>query len=143
MPLRYDIDSKRRLVLIEYWDHAAIDETIEALGRYAADPRFAPGQIHLFDLTRVTGVETNFPKFMEMQAKAVGHVGVGAMPSMLIYYAPNDVARQMAEMARKSWVGLDGPTFAIIEDEAEALAIAGCSEASFDDLRRTLVGETP
>ncbi len=138
MPLRYDIDAERRLVLVEYWGRAGIDETVEAFGRYVADPNFAPGQIHLFDLQRVTAVEQDFPKFMQLQARAVGAVGVEAMPSMLIYYTPNETARRMAEMARKSWDGLDGPILTILENEAEALAIAGCSQTSFDALRETM-----
>lgn len=138
MPLRYDIDAERRLVLVEYWGRAGIDESVEAFSRYAVDPNFSPGQIHLFDLHRVTEVEQDFPKFMQLQAQAVGTVGIEAMPSMLIYFTPNETARRMAEMARKSWEGLDGPTLAILEDEAEALAVAGCPQTSFDALRGTM-----
>ncbi|MEX3015606.1 hypothetical protein [Gymnodinialimonas hymeniacidonis] len=141
MPLSYEIDAKRRLVLVEYWGRAGIDESAEMFGKYAADPNFAPGQIHLFDLRRVTEVEQNFPKFMQFQAEAASAVAPEAMPSMLVYYSPTELARRMAEMVRKSWDGLDGPTLAIIEDEAEALAVAGCTEKSFDELKRTLASD--
>ncbi len=138
MPVSFEIDAKRGIVVVEYSGRAGLDETFEVFGQYAMHPKAASGQVHMMDLSRVTEVEQDFPKFMKFQAQAAEGFGKPVQPSLMVFYCPNPPARQMAEMVRKSWDGLDGLTLAIIEDEAEALAVAGCTEKSFAELKQTV-----
>ena len=141
MPLTYEILPARGIVLITYWGIAGLEESGEVFGRYTHDPDAAPGQKYLFDLSRVTGVEDDFPRFMEHQARAAPELGARVKPSMMVYYCPTPEGRRMAEMMRRTWDGLNGPPIAAIEDEAEALALVGCSEGRIEDLKRRVVGE--
>ncbi|MBY4891715.1 hypothetical protein KUL25_02925 [Rhodobacteraceae bacterium N5(2021)] len=136
MPLTYEIFPSRGVVLITYSGRADIDETARVFADFAQHPEAKPGQKHLLDLSRVTDVERDFPRLMALQARKAGELGLPIMPSMLVYYCPTRISRHMADMVYKSWDGLNGPALAIIEEEAEALALVGCPEASIADLKR-------
>lgn len=86
------------------------------------------------------GVEKDFPKFLALQARMAGEIGVQVMHEMLVYYAPTPAGRHMAEAPYRTWKGLGSPAVAIIEDEAEALAIVGCRERHIVDLAAEVTG---
>ncbi len=136
MPITYDIYPNRGLVVVAYSGRAEIDETARVFAEFAQHPDAAPGQKHLLDLSRVTEVENDMPRLMALQAQKAGEMALPIFPAMLVYYCPTPVSRRMAEMVYKSWDGVGGPTVAMIEDEAEALALVGCTETRIADLRR-------
>lgn len=136
MPISVDIYPERGLVVVAYSGRAEIDETARAFAEFAQHPDAARGQKHLLDLSRVTEVENDMPRLMALQAHKAGDAAQRVFPSMLVYYCPTPVSRRMADMVRKSWDGVNGPALAVIDDEAEALALVGCAETRFADLRR-------
>lgn len=136
MALTFEIYPNRGLVVITYSGRAEISETARVFAEYAQHPDAAPGQKHLLDLSRVTDVEQDFPRLMALQAKKAGELGLPVMPAMLVYWAPTSTAQRMADMVYKSWDGVNGPALAVIEDEAEALALVGCPETRIADLKR-------
>ncbi|WP_224814598.1 hypothetical protein [Hasllibacter sp. MH4015] len=136
MSLNYQIFPDRGLVVITYIGRAEIEETGRVFAQFAQHPDAAPGQKHLIDLSQVTEVEQDFPRLMALQARKAGELGLPIMPSMLVYFCPTPIARRMAEMVYKSWDGVGGPALAMIEDEAEALALVGCAETRIAELKR-------
>jgi hypothetical protein len=140
MALSYQIFPDIGLVVIEYVGRADIAETGRVFAEFAQHPDAAPGQKHLLDLSRVTEIENDLPRLMALQARKAGELGLPVMPSMLVYFAPTPSARRMAEMVVRSWEGVGGPAVAVVEDEAEALAIVGCRETSIADLRQRVTG---
>lgn len=51
MPLCYDIDTTRGVVLVEMTGTVSVDETVSLLERLAADPAFRPSMPQLVDVT--------------------------------------------------------------------------------------------
>lgn len=134
MPVTFTILPERGLVFVRYTGFAWLDESFEAFGRYAAHPDFRPGQKQLVDLSGVTGVETDYVRLFALQArKADEFVGNGTQ-TLLVYYAPNPIAMELAESAVRSWEP-SGAVIPLIQvDEHEALKLLGQPERSFDDL---------
>lgn len=86
------------------------------------------------DLSAVTGVERNFPELLKMQAKIVEEMGPAGPELLVMFYAPTRAGQELAQMARKSWEGLDSVIVLIQETEADALAVLGLPETSIADL---------
>jgi hypothetical protein len=88
----------------------------------------------LCDLSRVTGVERNFPELLKMQARFVETLLPAGRDLLVTFYAPTRAGQELAQMARKSWQGLEALVVLIHEDEAEALALLGLRERSLSEL---------
>ena len=140
MPIAFEIFPRRGLVVVEYSGTALIDETARVFAVYARHPDAVAGQKHLVDLSRVTDVENDMPRLMALQARHAGEPARSVLPALLVFLAPTPLARRMADMVSRSWTGLGGPVIAILETEAEALAVVGCAETRLADLRRQVAG---
>jgi len=134
MPVDVRIIRQRGLVYVRYWGLATLDETIEALGRYERDPGYRPGQKQLVDMGAVTGIERDYVKFMQVQAKKADIFLAGESQTLLVCYAPTRIAAEMAEMMVRSWEPSGAVIPLIQQDQAEALQLLGQPERSFEEL---------
>ena len=67
MAMSYAILPDRDVVLIRYWGHATVAETLDALHAYLDHPDYRPGQKQFFDVRDVTSVDNDYLEFFRMQ----------------------------------------------------------------------------
>ncbi|QQA44493.1 hypothetical protein [Pelagovum pacificum] len=134
MAISFQILADRGLVYVRYGDHVNFGETLEAFGRYAAHPDFAPGQRQLVDLSRVTSFENNYPELLKLQARKLDDFAQQGIQTLLVYYAPTDISFDMARLVRRSWDGLEGVVIRVAQTEEQALEMIGERERSMADL---------
>ena len=77
------------------------------------------------DVSRVTGVEKNYFGLLQMQAQIVDSIAPKGSERLVIFYAPGKAGQEMAQLARKSWEGLNSVIILVQDDEAAALALLG------------------
>jgi len=124
----------RGLVYIRYSGFAWLDDTVSALDAYGNHPDFRPGHKQLVDMARVTGIERDYVKFMKLQAKKAEVFLSAEEQTLLVCYAPNRMATEMAELMVRSWEPSGAVIPMIQPDEAAALHILGQPEESFEAL---------
>ncbi|MFO7920820.1 hypothetical protein DZD18_00385 [Rhodobacteraceae bacterium W635] len=134
MPVDVTILRQRGLVYIRYSGFARLDDTIAALDAYGAHPDFRPGQKQLVDMSRVTGMERDYVKFMKIQARKAEIFLAAEVQTLLVCYAPNRLAVEMAEVMVRSWEPSGAVIPMIQPDEAAALHILGQPEDTFEAL---------
>ena len=134
MPVSYTILDQHGLVLVTYEGPLRIEETLEIFERYTCDPGYRPGQKQLVDLSRVTTIETDFPRLMAMQARKADTFLNGAEQTLLVYLAPPGPGQRLARQIIRSWEPFQGIVVRIVETEAEALEILGLPESRIRDL---------
>lgn len=134
MPASFQILQHRRLALFTYAGFVTISEAQTAICDCWEHPKHHPSMRQFCDLSAVTGVERNFPELLKMQAKIAEEMGPAGPELLVMFYAPNRAGQELAQMARKSWEGLDSVIVLIQETEADALAVLGLPEASIADL---------
>lgn len=134
MPARFQILSQRSLALFTYSGFVTLAEAMAVVTAYGRHPSHQPAMRQLCDLSAVTGVERNFPEMLKMQARFVETLLPAGRDLLVTFYAPTRAGQDLAQMARKSWTGLDAVVVLIHEDEAEALALLGLRERSLSEL---------
>ncbi|WP_428925516.1 hypothetical protein [Marinibacterium sp. SX1] len=107
------------------------DDTLTVFGEYMQHPDCRPGQKQLVDLEAITGFERDFTRLFEVQAKKVEVFASGGIETLLVYYAPTRIAREMSQLILRSWEPFDGVIPLIQDTEAGALALLGQPETSF------------
>ncbi|WP_071675329.1 hypothetical protein [Nioella nitratireducens] len=137
MPVSFRIFPKRGLVLVRYWGRVTLEESARAFGCYASDPEFRPGQDQLVDLSGVTAFEKDYLRFMAMQAEKAEILLASGARTLLVFYAPSAVSREIAETTMRSWEPSDKLVPMMQEDEADALALLGQRETRIEDLLQT------
>ena len=138
MPVTFQILPERGLVYVRYQGFVKLADTAEVFARYTAHPDYAPGHKQLVDLGAVTGIESDFAKLLELQArKADAFLPVG-LQTMLVYYAPTETSRRMAGMIRRSWSEVPWVVPVVAETEAAALEILGQRERRIADMLQTV-----
>lgn len=134
MAVEYRIFPDRGLVYVRYSGQLLLDETWTAFAQYAADPEFRPGQKQLVDLSQVEGVEQDFPKLMQLQARKAGVIGRPDVETLMVFLAPGKSRDTIAQYIRRSWEGLERIVVRIVPDEAEALSCLGQQETNLSTL---------
>ncbi|MCR8549685.1 hypothetical protein M4578_17790 [Salipiger sp. P9] len=131
MSVSFQILPEYGIVYVRYEGFVRLEDTFRAFGEYLEHPQARAGQKHLVDLARVTGVESNFAKMMELQAfKADGFIQNGA-ETLIVYYAPTKLSYEISSFILRSWEGIDAVVPLVQESEAQALALLGLSQSSF------------
>jgi len=134
MSVSFRIFPERGLVVVRYQGYAYLDDTLAAFGDYARHPDRKPGQKQLVDFSGVTGYEKNFTKLMETQARKVDVFAAEGAETLMVYFAPTPLARDLARLVLRSWEPFDSVVAMIQEDEANALELLGQPERSLDAL---------
>ncbi len=132
MTVNFKILSKINLVHIKYVGFADFASTLSAARACTNDPRFSPSLPHFFDLGDVTGFEQDFAGFFAMQAELANTYPPEENDHLGVYFAPDGPAREMAELARKSWDGVPHMVLRILDDYDLALGVLGLSRADLE-----------
>lgn len=130
MPVTFKVLPRRNLVLFTYSGLVGLQESMEVVAAATRHPDYRPTMRQLCDLSRVTGVERDFPALLRMQAKIVESLYTPGSELMVLFYAPGRAGREMAQMARKSWEGLNSVLVLILDREPQALAVFGLPDLS-------------
>ncbi len=134
MPVTFAIMPHRQLILFTYFGRVTIDEASEIVAQCARHPEYRPWLRQLCDVSGVTSVEQNFVSLLKMQAKFVETLQPDGHDLIVVFYAPTAVGKSMAEMARKSWEGLNSVIVMVQPNEAETLGMLGLREKSLPEL---------
>lgn len=127
MPVAFEILPSLNLVHVRYDGFADLASTAKAAEACSQHPDFQPDLPHYFDLSGATGFEHDFVGFFAMQAKLAEMYTPFGSELFVVFNAPDGPAREMAELARKSWDGVPQIVLRIVQTEAEALALLGLS----------------
>ena len=136
MPVTFRILPRRNLVLFTYAGMVGLQESLEAIASCTRDPEYRADMRQLCDLSAVIGVERDFPALLKMQAKMVECLQPAENDLVVLFYAPGQAGQEMAQMARKSWEGLNSVLVLTQDNEAQALAMLGLPERCLDDLSK-------
>lgn len=132
MSVSFRIFPDRGLVFVRYQGFAKLEDTLAAFAEYACHPDCAPGQKQLVDLSGITGFDRDFPKLMEVQARKADVFAANGVETLMVYYAPTKLTKEIARLVLRSWEPFDSIVALIQEDEAQALELLGLSERSFE-----------
>ncbi len=88
----------------------------------------------LVDMSGLTGVDTDFTELMKLQARKADVFAAGAVQTLIVYYAPNDVGMGIARLIERSWQDIDAVVPIIQNNEADALELLGQPERSMREL---------
>ncbi len=69
MPLSYEIDEERRLVITTAWETVSAEEAIQLQHDIRSDTRLNTDFFHLVDLTRITAVGIDMTSMTELAAR--------------------------------------------------------------------------
>lgn len=136
MPVTFKILPRRALVLFTYSGMVGLQESLDAIAACVRDPDYRSSMRQLCDLSAVTGVERDFPALLKMQAKMVESLQPAENDLVVLFYAPGRAGQEMAQMARKSWEGLNSVLVLMQDNEAQALAMLDLPERSLDELTK-------
>jgi len=134
MPVTFKILPRRALVVFTYSGMVGLQESLDAIAACVGNPEYQPSMRQLCDLSAVTGVERDFPALLKMQAKMVESLQPAESDLVVLFYAPSRAGQEMAQMARKSWEGLNSVLVLTQDNEAKALALLDLPERSLDAL---------
>lgn len=137
MPVSFHILPDRALAYVRFEGLITVPEAGAAFAEYAAHPDMRPDQRHLLDLSRVTGWTKDFAALLELHAAQLDVLLEATHEILYVYYAPDDPARSLAQMAVRSWDEVPGVIATLQENEAGALNILGQPETTIDALLQT------
>lgn len=133
MPISYSVLSDRDLALAIYEGQITAAERAEMITDVVRHRSFRPDQMHLVDLSAVTGWDADLEA-----AVTSGDVRQDwsrqNQQTLCVYYAPSETARALAEILAKAWEDNPGVVPLVLDDEAEALAILGQTEMRVAEL---------
>lgn len=141
MSVSFRIFPDRGLVYVRYAGFARLDDTLAAFAQYARHPAVRPGQKQLVDLSAMTGYEQDFTKLMQVQAQKADVFGTDGVQTLMVYFAPTPLSRDIARLALRSWEPFEAVVALIQDDEAQSLELLGQPERSFAALLQH-AGET-
>jgi hypothetical protein len=128
MPVSFTILPHRNLAIFTYSGEVTLQESSDVVAAAAAHPDHRLGMRQLCDLSRVTGVERDFPALLKMQARLADSLLTKPMELVVVFYAPTRAGQELVQMARRSWEGLNSVIVLSQDDETEALALLGLPE---------------
>lgn len=134
MPVGFVILPQRNLAIFTYSGEVTFQESSDVVASAATHPDHRPGMRQLCDLSRVTGVEHDFPELLKMQARMAESLLTRPNELIVVFYAPTRAGQELVQMARRSWEGLNSVIVLSQEDECEALALLGLPEKTLASL---------
>ena len=134
MPVTVQILPDYNLVYVRFWGVLRVEETAAALAAFARNPQCRPGQRHLVDLTRLTDIERNYPKLMELEASKVEMLAGTGVETFMVYLANTPIGRRATNMGRNGWPPECGVVAIGLENEDDALFALGLPFRSIADM---------
>ena len=134
MSVDFRILPRRGLVYIRYEGLATVRDSLAAFDRYARHPDCRPGQKQLVDLSRITAYDRDFPKLFELQARKADVFMAEGAQTLVMYYAPTKITQEIAHLVERSWEPFPAVVALVQANEADALALLGQKEPSFEEL---------
>jgi len=134
MPITFDILSEYNLVYVRYTGVTNARESAEAFAAFAKHPDARPGLRHLVDLTRLTDMDQDFAKYMELQAVKAETLASTGVETFMIYLATSPIGRLAANIGKNGWPP-ESSVVAIVQDsEDAALAALGIPHSTIADM---------
>lgn len=140
MPISVDILSAHNLVYVRYTGVLLASESAEAFAKFAQNPEARPGLRHLVDLTRITDMDRDFAKFMELQAAKAETLAGHGVETFIVYLATTPVGRLAANIGKNGWTPGSGVVAVVMDSEEAALSALGIP---FDSIAAALSVEAP
>ncbi|PRY75562.1 hypothetical protein [Marivita geojedonensis] len=134
MPVTAQIIPDHNLVYVRYTGAMLVSETAEALAEFAKHPLAGPGLRHLVDLTRLTDIDRDYAKFMELQATKLETMSGHGIETFMVYYATTPIGLQAANLGKNGWTPESGVVAIVLEDEEHALHALGVPYASIETM---------
>jgi hypothetical protein len=134
MSVTFRILPERALVYVRYEGVVRPEDGFAALRDYAEHPDCRPGQRHLVDLSAATEVERDFMSIFRIQALKADILLPLATETLLVFYAPNELAQFVASTALRSWEAFDHVVVRMTATEAATCEVLGLGEGELSDL---------
>ncbi|WP_299789797.1 hypothetical protein [uncultured Marivita sp.] len=134
MPATFQILPSHNLVYVRYTGTMLVEDSLKAFAAYAQHPDARPGQRHLIDLTRITEMEANFAKIMQLQAIKGAELAMREAETLMVYFANTPLSLKAAALAKNGWSASQGVVAIVQETERTALDALGLSHDSLDAL---------
>ncbi len=134
MPIEFKIFANRGLTVVRMSGLITVDDIKAATQRYISNPEYRPGQKQLVDLSRVTGFEKDYARFIILQAAKAGRLANSGTQTLCVYFAPTEAAWDLGMTFLRTWQDVEAVVPMIHRDETESLALLGQPETSIDGL---------
>ena len=134
MPAEFHILPDHNLVYVQYSGLMLVEDSLKAFGAYAKHPDARPGQRHLVDLTRITDMERDFARVMQLQATKAADLAMRETETLMVYFANTPASLKAAALAKNGWSASQGVIAIVQETEEAALAALGLAAASINAL---------
>ena len=134
MPATFEILTELNLVYVRYTGVMLVDDSLEAFGAYARHPDAHPGQRHLIDLSRITDMERDFTRVMQLQAYKGEELAHRGPDTIMVYLATTPISRRAATLAKNGWTDVQGVICLVQDTEETALEALGLSYGSVEAL---------
>lgn len=134
MPAAFQILPQLGLVYVRYSGIMLVEDSLAAFGAYARHPDARPGQRHLIDLSRITDMERDFARIMQLQAAKGENLAQREAETLMVYFANTPISRRAAALAKNSWSEEHGVIALVQETEAASCEALGLPFRTFDAL---------
>lgn len=134
MPVSFTILKDHDVVYVRYSGKSSNAEGMACFADYLNHPDAHAGQKQLVDLSGLIVPISDHADGMKFMAKMADLFKGTGPQTLLVCYAPHDVARRSAMVGLRSWAGIEHVVFRVMEDELAALRFLGLPERSFAEL---------
>lgn len=125
MSVEFTILPDHGVVYVRYAGVARASDTMAAFESYMQDPLFTPDLKQFVDLSGLSGMDPDYLTLMKVQAMKADAFMKGKAETLLVYFAPTELALEVARLAAGSWDGVERVVAIVQQDEAEAMAFLG------------------
>lgn len=134
MSVDFTILNQHGLVYVRYQGVARVSDTQAAFEQYMKHPDLKPGLKQFVDLSLVTDAEPNYFDLMKLQMMKAEVFLQGEGQTLLVYYAPSDVALEIARFAARTWDEVSRVVAIVHQEEKEALKLLGLKAETLSEL---------
>lgn len=137
MPVTYQILPRHNLVYVRYSGAMMVEDSLKAFDTYARDPNARPGQRHLVDLSRITDMERDFTRIMQLQATKGAELAMRETETLMVYFANTPLSLRAAALAKNGWSVSQGVIAVVFEREDAVMSALGLPCETIDDMLQT------
>lgn len=134
MPATYQILPSHNLVYVRYSGAMMVEDSLKAFGGYSRDPAARPGQRHLVDLSRITDMERDFARIMQLQATKGAELAMRETETLMIYFANTPLSLRAAALAKNGWSDSQGVIAIVLEREDAVMSALGLPFQAIDEM---------